>query len=98
MSHMSRLQEILNYPPSTAEIPTDNEDYYDDDDEDDADDSDYSSSEEDEYQLSAQEHWEESINQVKLLVNQIMFPVIGKILGRRFSHLIWRRIANWWFI
>lgn len=49
------------------------------------------------FELSAQEHWEESMKQVEGLLSFIIFPLIGKVLGRRFSHVIWKRVANWWF-
>ncbi|CUM46102.1 uncharacterized protein AC631_01406 [Debaryomyces fabryi] len=51
-----------------------------------------------EYDLTAQEQWEESLKQVNNLINLIIFPLIGKVIGRRFSHIIWRKFANWWFI
>lgn len=51
-----------------------------------------------EYELSAQEQWEESLKQINNLINFIIFPLIGKVIGRRFSHIVWRKIANWWFI
>ncbi|KAK6197929.1 uncharacterized protein RJT21DRAFT_53410 [Scheffersomyces amazonensis] len=96
MSNLARLQEIVTFSQdaSPADILNeDNESEY----------SYYSDSEDggdidSEYQLSAQEHWEESIHQVRLLVNQIIFPLLGKVLGRRASHLIWKRVADWWFI
>ncbi|CAG88307.1 DEHA2E17182p [Debaryomyces hansenii CBS767] len=51
-----------------------------------------------EYELTAQEQWEESLKQINNLINLIIFPLIGKVIGRRFSHIIWRRFANWWFV
>lgn len=57
---------------------------------------DYSS--ESEYELSAQEHWEESVKQLTMLFSIVVFPLIGKLLGRRFSKIIWRKVANWWFV
>lgn len=59
---------------------------------------DYSSESEYEYELSAQEHWEESVKQLTMLFSIVVFPLIGKLLGRRFSKIIWRRVANWWFV
>lgn len=52
---------------------------------------------ESEYGVSAQEQWEESIKQITGLVNYVLFPVIGKLLGRRTAHFVWLRFANWWF-
>ncbi|CAH6722938.1 mitochondrial import protein 2 [[Candida] jaroonii] len=49
---------------------------------------------ESEYGLSAQEQWEESMKQINGLVNWIIVPLIGKILGRRVSKIIWARIAG----
>ena len=51
-----------------------------------------------EYALSAQEHWEESMKQLTMLFSIVIFPLIGKLLGRRFSKIIWRKVANWWFV
>lgn len=56
--------------------------------------SDYSSSE---YELTAQEQWEESLRQISSLMNLIIFPLVGKIVGRRVSHTIWAKFADWWF-
>mmetsp|Transcript_5043 Transcript_5043/g.5607 ORF Transcript_5043/g.5607 Transcript_5043/m.5607 type:complete len:85 (+) Transcript_5043:5667-5921(+) len=51
-----------------------------------------------EYELTAQEQWEESLKQINNFINLIIFPLLGKVIGRRFSHIIWRKFANWWFI
>lgn len=51
-----------------------------------------------EYELTAQEQWEESLKQVNNLINFIIFPLVGKVIGRRFSHIIWKEFANWWFV
>ncbi|KAK6456363.1 uncharacterized protein RJT20DRAFT_141015 [Scheffersomyces xylosifermentans] len=88
-SQLDRLQAIINYPDANEDdYMTTTEDEY----EDDEIDSEFS------YELTAQEQWEESLKQINGLVNFIIFPMIGKVLGRRFSHLLWRRIADWWFI
>jgi len=66
-------------------------------------DSDYASSSGDdslllEYDaLSAQQQWEESMNQIQMVLGLVLFPLVGKLLGRRFSKLIWRRFADWWW-
>lgn len=52
----------------------------------------------DSYALTAQEQWEESLRQINGLVNLLVFPLLGKMLGRRFSHMLWRRVADWWYI
>ncbi|KAI3404005.2 hypothetical protein KGF56_003164 [Candida oxycetoniae] len=49
------------------------------------------------YQISAQEQWEESMKQIQTLLSLIIFPLIGKLLGRRTSKFIWRKFADWWF-
>lgn len=59
---------------------------------------DYYSDSESEYELSAQKQWEESIKQINGLVNLVFFPLVGKLLGRRTAHFVWRRFAEWWFI
>lgn len=58
-------------------------------------DSDYYS--DSEYGLSAQQHWEESVKQIRSLVNLVLFPLVGKVLGRRTAHVVWRHFANWYF-
>lgn len=50
-----------------------------------------------EYSLTAQEHWEESMKQIQALVSFVIFPLLGKLLGRRFSKIVWRKVANWWW-
>lgn len=50
-----------------------------------------------EYGLTAQQQWEESIEQIRGLVNLVLFPLLGKVLGRRTAHIIWHRFADWWF-
>lgn len=50
-----------------------------------------------EYSLTAQEQWDESMKQIQALVSFVIFPLIGKLLGRRFSKIVWRRFANWWW-
>ncbi|KAG2732564.1 hypothetical protein G9P44_004981 [Scheffersomyces stipitis] len=86
-SQLDRLHAIINYPQAEEDdyMSSTEEEYEDDD-------SEYS------YDLTAQEQWEESIKQIKGLINFIIFPLIGKVAGRRFSHLIWRRVAEWWFV
>jgi hypothetical protein len=50
------------------------------------------------FDLDAQQQWEESITQIEGLFSMLLFPLIGKALGRKFSHRIWRNIADWWYI
>ncbi|RLV91629.1 hypothetical protein JA1_003722 [Spathaspora sp. JA1] len=72
-----------------------NHDYSDLEHESDYSDSSFYSSE---YSLTAQEQWEESMQQIQALVSFVIFPLIGKVLGRRFSKIIWRRVAKWWYV
>lgn len=64
---------------------------------DDDTDIDYYSELDSEYYLTAQEQWEESIKQVEALVHFVLIPLVGKLLGRRTAHILWRRFANWYF-
>lgn len=48
--------------------------------------------------LTAQQQWEESMNQITGLFNLVLFPLVGKVIGRRTAHIIWAKFANWWFI
>lgn len=48
-------------------------------------------------ELSAQQQWEQSVDQITKLFSQVVFPLIGKALGRKFSHLVWGRVATWWW-
>lgn len=50
------------------------------------------------YELDAQQQWEESLRQIEGLFSMLLFPLIGKALGRKFSHRIWRNIADWWYV
>lgn len=50
------------------------------------------------FALTAQQQWEESINQLTSLVNYVFFPYLGKFLGRRAAHTFWRRFADWWWL
>lgn len=50
------------------------------------------------YELDAQQQWEESLTQIEGLFSMLLFPLIGKALGRKFSHRIWKHIADWWYV
>ncbi|KAG7700520.1 hypothetical protein KL951_000635 [Ogataea haglerorum] len=41
-----------------------------------------------------QKEWEENLVQLKTLVNFVLLPVIGKVLGRRFANYVWMKIAS----
>ncbi|CDK24259.1 unnamed protein product [Kuraishia capsulata CBS 1993] len=42
----------------------------------------------------AQAEWEENLVQLKTLLNFVLLPVIGKVLGRRFANSLWGAIAE----
>ncbi|KZT40077.1 hypothetical protein SISSUDRAFT_545026 [Sistotremastrum suecicum HHB10207 ss-3] len=46
-----------------------------------------------EYRL-AQQEWEESVEQLNLLVSLVLLPFLGKWLGRRCSQLLFARYTN----
>lgn len=48
--------------------------------------------------LSAQKQWEESIGQLKSILYLVLFPVVGRLIGRKFTYMLWKRFANWWFM
>lgn len=50
------------------------------------------------YELDAQQQWEESLSQIEGLFSLLLFPLVGKALGRKFSHRIWRHVAEWWYV
>ncbi|ODV78200.1 uncharacterized protein CANTADRAFT_299083 [Suhomyces tanzawaensis NRRL Y-17324] len=100
MSQLDQLRHIIAADSKERVVTEDEYDYDDDDydyDDDDYDD-DYESDSDDSFHLTAQEQWEESMKQIEGLISFVIFPLVGKVLGRRTSHIIWRRIANWWFI
>lgn len=47
--------------------------------------------------LTAQQQWDESVKQITGLFNMILLPLLGKILGRRASKVIWAKFANWYW-
>lgn len=59
--------------------------------------SEYDSDTESEYVITAQQQWDESIGQLNELVSHVLFPLAGKLLGRRTAHSLWHRIADWIF-
>lgn len=52
---------------------------------------------ENEYALSAQQQWEESIGVISELINHMLFPLIGKLIGRRVAHSVWKSVAEYLF-
>ncbi|KAH3901936.1 Mim2p SCDLUD_001721 [Saccharomycodes ludwigii] len=78
----------------------------DGDDDDDDDDSGYSSSILEDYTeydndnksillRQAQEEWEQSLQQLSEALNWVIFPLLGKFLGRRCAHNIWRSFMEY---
>lgn len=47
-----------------------------------------------EYALSAQQQWEESLEQITRLVKFVLIPYLGVYLGRFSARTIWRRVAE----
>lgn len=35
------------------------------------------------------------MEQIKLALNLMVFPFVGKFLGRRFAYAIWSRVMEW---
>ncbi|CAK9436394.1 uncharacterized protein LODBEIA_P09520 [Lodderomyces beijingensis] len=95
MTEVSNIHDIIQ-----DESDDDYNPYYEDDSDSDVSYSEsYASSSYDslQYQVSAQEQWEESVKQIQSLLNFVLFPLLGKLLGRRFSKFVWRRFADWFF-
>ncbi|RCK66565.1 hypothetical protein Cantr_03598 [Candida viswanathii] len=82
------MSQANPYTVLTEESSSSPAEEYDDDDDEYLD---YTSESEYEYELSAQEHWEESVKQLTALFSIVVFPLIG-------NKIIWRRVANWWFV
>ncbi|KAH6631136.1 hypothetical protein B0J18DRAFT_423223 [Chaetomium sp. MPI-SDFR-AT-0129] len=43
----------------------------------------------------AQREWEESLEQLQLLLTMIIMPFAGKFLGRKFAYWSWARYMEW---
>ncbi|KUI72599.1 Uncharacterized protein tam7 [Cytospora mali] len=43
----------------------------------------------------AQKEWEESLEQIQLLLTMIVVPFAGKFLGRKFAYWSWARYMEW---
>lgn len=46
------------------------------------------------YYLSAQQQWEESIDQMTKLIHLVLFPLLGKFVGRKMAMYIWGSVAE----
>ncbi|KAI1491803.1 hypothetical protein F4809DRAFT_615549 [Biscogniauxia mediterranea] len=51
------------------------------------------SSEDDDY--DAQREWEQSLEQLQLLLTMILVPFAGKYFGRKFAYWSWARYMEW---
>ncbi|KAJ4415471.1 hypothetical protein N0V82_007342 [Gnomoniopsis sp. IMI 355080] len=43
----------------------------------------------------AQREWEESLEQIQLLLTMVLVPFAGKFLGRKFAYWSWARYMEW---
>ncbi|KAI1274594.1 hypothetical protein F5Y07DRAFT_401280 [Xylaria sp. FL0933] len=50
-------------------------------------------SDEDDY--DAQKEWEQSLEQLQLLLTMILIPFAGKYFGRKFAYWSWARYMEW---
>ncbi|KAI3392370.1 hypothetical protein diail_5758 [Diaporthe ilicicola] len=57
--------------------------------------SDLLSSEASESPSDAQKEWEESLEQIQLLLTMVVVPFAGKYLGRKFAYWSWARYMEW---
>lgn len=89
------LMEVLDLAETEIEIEIDEEESLRRDvlEEDEASDSEYDSDEIDDIfesqLLSAQQQWEESLEQLNKVLNWVLLPLIGKFMGRRVAKTIW---------
>ncbi|KAI0206797.1 hypothetical protein F4808DRAFT_454715 [Astrocystis sublimbata] len=49
----------------------------------------------DEEDYDAQKEWEQSLEQLQLLLTMIIVPFVGKYLGRKFAYWSWARYMEW---
>ncbi|ODV83841.1 hypothetical protein CANARDRAFT_190752, partial [[Candida] arabinofermentans NRRL YB-2248] len=70
-----------------------NDNYIGSSDEEDDDDTEYTY-ETDIVSKDVQQEWEDNIVQLKTLVNFVIIPIVGKVLGRRFAKAIWSMVAD----
>ncbi|KAM3160982.1 hypothetical protein ACU8KH_05130 [Lachancea thermotolerans] len=45
--------------------------------------------------LSAQQQWEESLEQLSQVFNWILLPLVGKYLGRRTALRVWKNVMQY---
>ncbi|KAI9301788.1 hypothetical protein BJ944DRAFT_270950 [Cunninghamella echinulata] len=80
---MSYSREPEDYDPEEINNHNTNDGYYYDDEDDYTD-----------YSYDAEAEWEETKQQVNTLFSLVIFPFVGKWLGRKCSFWIWSRWTN----
>lgn len=45
--------------------------------------------------LEAQQHWEESLEQLNKVLNWVLLPLVGKFIGRRMAKVIWKQVMEY---
>ncbi|KAI1653333.1 hypothetical protein F4813DRAFT_393781 [Daldinia decipiens] len=45
--------------------------------------------------FDAQKEWEQSLEQLQLLLTMVLVPFAGKYLGRKFAYWSWARYMEW---
>lgn len=45
--------------------------------------------------LSAQQQWEESLEQLNKVLNWVLLPLIGKFMGRRMAKVLWQHAMEY---
>jgi len=43
----------------------------------------------------ADQQWEDNLAELKIITNLVLFPFVGKFLGRRFAYYLWRIFMEW---
>lgn len=47
--------------------------------------------------ISAQQQWEESLEQLSQVLNWILLPLVGKYLGRRTALRVWKSVMEYFW-
>lgn len=45
--------------------------------------------------LSAQQQWEESLEQLNKVLNWVLLPLVGKFMGRRVAKMLWQHAMEY---
>ncbi|GME91141.1 hypothetical protein B5S28_g3873 [[Candida] boidinii] len=83
---------VADYENSKINSDACNDEEDEDDDDDDDDNSDYTFKTD--LLRDPQKEWEENLAQLNTLLNFVLIPIVGKVLGRRFANIVWRKIAE----